>query len=671
MTCARLLAGCMIASIAMQAHARVAMLEVERITLPIGRLDAVVVQLDWPDTAATGELRLDAKALDAGDLGYRYRDVRWQCNLKRHDDGRLSCKGTVRARGGSKGTLAIEWKDGALDLELTAAKGEFGANFGAEPAPIVLRASDLPAAWLQPLLTRSWPQGRVTDGRIDATLTFGKTPQQGVWMRGPVAFTALGLDSENGRVAAAALDATGSLEMAFDAESTGVALDLKFAGGEILAGSLYASLPETPVDFGLTMRSTPASRWTLERFGWRDPGVLELEATGVLDPSAATAVATLDASAKIPSLDAANRRYFETPLGTVGLKGLAVDGSANASFAVRAGTIDAVDVDLQKVDARDGAERFALSALDGTLRWRNAGTVDSELRWDGARLHAVDLGAARLALRSENGGVELREGITIDLLGGQLAMPRFAWRPARENSNATLDVSASLRNLEMAQLGRALGWPEFAGRLSGDIPAVRYADEVLSFEGGLGVDVFGGRVDIAELTLERPLGVAPTMTAQIAFENLDLKPLTGVFGFGEITGRLDGHVKDLRLVDWAPVAFDADLHTSTTAKDKRRISQRAVQDLSSVGGAGVVAGLQAQVLKLFETFPYDRIGLKCRLANNVCEMAGVDSSGNGYTIVQGSGLPRITVVGHQRKVDWPVLVARLKAATEGQTPIVD
>ena len=96
-----------------------------------------------------------------------------------------------------------------------------------------------------------------------------------------------------------------------------------------------------------------------------------------------------------------------------------------------------------------------------------------------------------------------------------------------------------------------------------------------------------------------------------------------------------------------------------------------MQDLSSVGGAGLVAGLQAKVLKLFETFPYSRIGLGCRLANNVCEMAGLDSSKGGYTIVEGSGLPRITVVGHQRQVDWPVLVARLKAATEGQTPIVD
>jgi hypothetical protein len=85
----------------------------------------------------------------------------------------------------------------------------------------------------------------------------------------------------------------------------------------------------------------------------------------------------------------------------------------------------------------------------------------------------------------------------------------------------------------------------------------------------------------------------------------------------------------------------------------------------------IVAGLQSQVLRLFDTFGYARLGLSCRLANNVCRMGGLDSSGAGYTIVEGSGLPRITVIGHQEKVDWPVLVARLKAATDGQTPIIE
>ena len=94
--------------------------------------------------------------------------------------------------------------------------------------------------------------------------------------------------------------------------------------------------------------------------------------------------------------------------------------------------------------------------------------------------------------------------------------------------------------------------------------------------------------------------------------------------------------------------------------------------------------------QVFHDFGYARLGLKCRLDNNVCHMGGVDpiaagsdstgstgsgsigsgSAGAGYTIVEGSGLPRITVVGFQREVDWPTLVSRLKAATEGNGPVI-
>jgi hypothetical protein len=134
---------------------------------------------------------------------------------------------------------------------------------------------------------------------------------------------------------------------------------------------------------------------------------------------------------------------------------------------------------------------------------------------------------------------------------------------------------------------------------------------------------------------------------------------------------MDGRIDQLRLVDWSPATFEARLETDSAWKGKRRISQRAVNDISSVGGSGLVAGLQARVLALFDDFGYDRIGIGCKLKENVCRMAGIGSAGDGYIIVAGAGLPRIQVVGFRRRVDWPTLVARLTAATEGQTPVIE
>jgi hypothetical protein len=157
-----------------------------------------------------------------------------------------------------------------------------------------------------------------------------------------------------------------------------------------------------------------------------------------------------------------------------------------------------------------------------------------------------------------------------------------------------------------------------------------------------------------------------------------LQQVTSAFSFGGMSGRLSGTLAALRLVDWNPVAFDAWLRTDGGG----RMSYKAVNDLTSIGGGGgLSAGLQTMALKIFDTFGYRRLGIRCLLHDEVCTMGGieplpaagtdVDSSGAGYTIVDGSGVPRITIVGHRRNVDWPTLVRRLREATQGQGPVVE
>ena len=42
-----------------------------------------------------------------------------------------------------------------------------------------------------------------------------------------------------------------------------------------------------------------------------------------------------------------------------------------------------------------------------------------------------------------------------------------------------------------------------------------------------------------------------------------------------------------------------------------------------------------------------------------------DAAARGFTIVEGSGIPRLSVVGYNRQVDWPTLVERLAAVGKG------
>jgi hypothetical protein len=145
--------------------------------------------------------------------------------------------------------------------------------------------------------------------------------------------------------------------------------------------------------------------------------------------------------------------------------------------------------------------------------------------------------------------------------------------------------------------------------------------------------------------------------------------VTNTFSFGMITGRLSGRIEDLETFDWMPAAFDARFYTPPGDRSPHRISQRAVTNLSSIGGGsggGVAAALQGGFLKFFDDFGYDRLGLSCQLANDVCTMRGVENAAGGYYIVKGAGLPRINVIGSQSRVAWTRLVQQLGAIMESE-----
>ena len=143
-----------------------------------------------------------------------------------------------------------------------------------------------------------------------------------------------------------------------------------------------------------------------------------------------------------------------------------------------------------------------------------------------------------------------------------------------------LDVEA----LDVARLAKAVGWPEFRGTLSGRIPRARYAGDRLEFDGGLSMEMFDGTVSVSSLSMERPFGTAPSLAADIDFDDIDLLALTEVLDFGSITGRLDGRIHALRLVDWTATAFDAELRTDR----KRGVPQRIIATRDQSGRYAMV-----------------------------------------------------------------------------------
>jgi hypothetical protein len=230
-----------------------------------------------------------------------------------------------------------------------------------------------------------------------------------------------------------------------------------------------------------------------------------------------------------------------------------------------------------------------------------------------------------------------------------------------------VEFKGNVDPISMPLLTKAFGWPEFSGKLSASVPGVTLKDNVLVFQGNVESQVFGGNIVGSNIRLQDPLGAFPQFFADVRARDLDLGLVTKTFEVGSITGKLEADVLGLQLFGWSPVAFNARLATPKGDKSRHRISAKAVSSLSNVGGGGggVVQALQSGVLKFFDEYSYDKLGIRCRLRGDVCEMSGVEPAPAGYYIVKGSGIPRIDIVGNQGRVRWSQLMSSIATAEFG------
>lgn len=331
----------------------------------------------------------------------------------------------------------------------------------------------------------------------------------------------------------------------------------------------------------------------------------------------------------------------------------------------------AIKAHLFDVYVDDIRNRFGLYKLNGQLAWSNHNQpVESHFSWQGGYLYALPFANASVNAISQAQSFSLRDTLHLPLLDGAIDVEQFELFTPSEGE-VEWSFKAELMPISMTDLTSSFGWPRMNGKLSGSIPKVSYRDHQIDIDGALKVNLFNGTTEITDLRLVEPFGRLPQLYANIDLKNIDLETLTSTFDFGKITGKLDGHITDLRLANWQPVAFNSAFYTPEHDTSRHRISQQAVNNLSEVSG-GASGLLSRSFLGFFDNFSYKQLGISCQLMNEVCEMDGVKRAENGYYLVEGGGMPpQINVMGYTRRVNWPDLLARLKAVSNTEGIVVE
>jgi hypothetical protein len=476
-----------------------------------------------------------------------------------------------------------------------------------------------------------------------------------------------------GLVAGENLDVQLAVEARPDALGWQLALELTGHQGGLYIDPVFLEIPSKPI------RATARLGWqeqqqrlVVSAFDYRHPGSVGLQGSGrfSFDPVFKAESLRLEISeALFPSLYDV---YLQPFLIESALGDLQTSGQASGGLVLRDGRLHSARLDSQGLSLEDRQGLFGLENILARIRWSDSDQPEqSEVQWTGGHVYRVGLGPARIAAESASGYLSLQEATQLPVLDGALQIDAFELAYG-DDEPLHWQVNGLLTPVSMKLLTGALGWPEFSGKLSGIIPDVRYAAGNLEVGGVLLVRVFEGDVTLRNLQLEQPFGVVPRLQLDAQVRNIDLETLTRTFSFGKIEGTLAGRIDGLQMESWRPVAFDAELATPEGDESRHRISQKAVDNISSIGGGGVGGVLSRSFLRFFEDFPYDRLGIRCRLENGVCAMGGVEPAVNGYYLVKGRFIPpRLDVIGYADRVDWDSLVSQIVAVTGQQDVVVE
>jgi hypothetical protein len=457
-----------------------------------------------------------------------------------------------------------------------------------------------------------------------------------------------------------------------DARETRFETRITVPAGEVYQEPVYLNLGLHPLDIELAGRSD-AGRVELHDVRLRQPDVLTGHGSASFQQADDGSWQVTEAALKLEqlTLPGAYDVLLQPVLANTDLANLETTGSLSGELRMADDAIIAAALEIRDVylDDRDG--RLAAYGLNADLVWAaGAGAQPLAIRWDGGFIYGIAYGAARLDFQPEGRGWALVRPVAIPVLDGALEIGVLEFGGMAEGATS-ISFDARLTPLDMRSLARALDWPPLSGTLAGEIPSLSYENGEISLAGALEARMFDGSVTVADLSVREPFSDRALLRADIDMRGLDLRLVTEAFSFGLITGRLDGYVHDLVMIGWSPAAFDARLYTSPDDRTRHRISQRAVDNIASLGGGGGAAALSSGFLRFFDEFTYDRISLGCRLDRKVCAMSGIEPSGNGYLILRGSGLPQINVVGFARRVNWPTMVAQLKSIVESEGPVIE
>jgi adhesin HecA-like repeat protein len=240
-------------------------------------------------------------------------------------------------------------------------------------------------------------------------------------------------------------------------------------------------------------------------------------------------------------------------------------------------------------------------------------------------------------------------------------------------------ISCGIRinNVKLRPIEGSFTLSPINGTISAYYPKVEYFRDALTVDGSTKVNIFGGEIEIAGISIERLSAASRKIDTGISFKNISLEKVTEKIAIGKMTGVIQGSLKDFEMEYGQPTHFVLDIDSVDTSGVSQRISVEAIQSISILGtGSGMSGVLNRGIMSFFKDYPYSRIGMQAKLGNDVFTIRGKIHSGGTEYLVRRGFLLGVDVVNQNpdNKISFKDMQERLMRIVEsrkaGGTPVV-
>jgi len=348
--------------------------------------------------------------------------------------------------------------------------------------------------------------------------------------------------------------------------------------------------------------------------------------------------------------------------------GWSVEGVVEvADFRWRSGGGEAVvrgfdlslPLDLHRPAGGDGSDDDDDGELTGSRR-------RGRLRFERIRLRELSLPAVDSVLWVEADSVGIEEPVELPVAEGRVIFERLSLRRLLAPDRHLLS-GLRLAGLSLERISEDLGVFPLEGALEGHLPQVRLSADELRVEGGGQFSVFGGTVEVGDISGREILTPFPRLTFSADLREIDLGQLTRRIEFGEMTGILSGTVTDCEIFRDVPVRCEATFRTVDRPGVRTTVDVKAIENLTILGTGQGTNVLDRGLRRFLDRYTYRSLGVYLRLRGDELLLRGLEERGDKELFLKGRFPFPIDVVNARpgQTVSFQTMQRRLQSVDLG------